>query len=46
VGGVRVIQTNNVEVDSRGYIYIVDRSASGMHILQLTGAAKNVARLR
>ena len=28
------IQTNNVEVDDRGYIYIVDRANTGMHILQ------------
>jgi hypothetical protein len=37
------IQTNNVEVDDRGYIYIVDRANTGMHILQLTGAARQVA---
>ena len=37
------IQTNNVEVDDRGYIYIVDRADTGMHILQLTGAARKVA---
>jgi len=37
------IQTNNVEVDDRGYIYIVDRANTGMHILQLTGAARKVA---
>jgi hypothetical protein len=35
-----VIQTNNVEVDERGYIYIVDRAHSGMHILELSGAAR------
>jgi hypothetical protein len=40
---VRVIQTNNVEVDDRGYIYIVDRANTGMHILALTGAARKVA---
>jgi hypothetical protein len=28
------IQTNNVEVDDRGNIYIVDRANTGMHILQ------------
>ena len=39
----RAIQTNNVEVDERGYIYIVDRANSGMHILELTGAARSVA---
>ena len=37
------IQTNNVEVDDRGYIYIVDRANTGMHILQLTGAARQLA---
>jgi hypothetical protein len=37
------IQTNNVEVDDRGYIYIVDRANSGMHILELTGPARSVA---
>ncbi len=37
------IQTNNVEVDDRGYIYIVDRANTGMHILQLTGPARKIA---
>lgn len=37
------IQTNNVEVDDRGYIYAVDRANTGMHILELTGAARSVA---
>ena len=37
------IQTNNVEVDERGYIYIVDRANTGMHILELTGAARDIA---
>jgi hypothetical protein len=37
------IQTNNVEVDDRGYVYIVDRANTGMHILELTGAARNIA---
>jgi hypothetical protein len=39
------IQTNNVEVDDRGFIYIVDRANTGMHILQLTGDARKVASL-
>ena len=39
----RAIQTNNVEVDDRGYIYIVDRANSGMHILELTGPAREIA---
>ena len=38
-----VIQTNNVEVDERGYIYIVDRANTGMHILELTGPARAIA---
>ena len=38
------IQTNNVEVDDRGYIYIVDRANTGMHILELTGAARRIAK--
>jgi hypothetical protein len=29
------IQTNNLEVDDRGTIYIVDRANTGMHILEL-----------
>jgi hypothetical protein len=37
------IQSNNVEVDDRGYIYVVDRANTGMHILELTGAARRVA---
>ncbi|HUH83882.1 MAG TPA: hypothetical protein VLX85_04695 [Stellaceae bacterium] len=40
---VKVIQTNNVEVDDRGYIYIVDRADNGMHILELTGPARRIA---
>jgi hypothetical protein len=39
------IQTNNVEVDDRGYIYIVDRANTGMHILELSGPARAVADL-
>jgi hypothetical protein len=39
----RAIQTNNVEVDERGYIYIVDRANTGMHILELTGPARGIA---
>jgi hypothetical protein len=29
------IQTNNFDVDDRGYVYIVDRANTGMHILEL-----------
>jgi hypothetical protein len=39
------IQTNNVETDERGYIYIVDRANTGLHILELTGDARAVAGL-
>jgi hypothetical protein len=31
------VQTNNLEVDDRGYIYIVDRANTGLHILEYTG---------
>jgi len=34
--------TNNVEVDNRGYIIIVDRIGSGMDILQLHGKARSI----
>ncbi|MGH8315646.1 MAG: hypothetical protein ACRETU_10910, partial [Steroidobacterales bacterium] len=34
--------TNNVEVDNRGYIYIVDRNGAGMDILQLFGCAQQI----
>jgi len=40
------IQTNNVETDDRGYVYIVDRANTGMHILQLEGMARQVAGLK
>jgi hypothetical protein len=41
---VNAIQTNNVELDSRGYIYLADRAGTGMHILKLTGAAADAVR--
>jgi len=37
------IQSNNAEVDDRGFIYVVDRANTGMHILELTGAARSIA---
>jgi hypothetical protein len=37
------IQTNNVETDERGYIYIVDRANTGLHILRVTGEAAAIA---
>ncbi len=39
------IQTNNVEVDDRGFVYIVDRANTGLHILELTGSAREIAGL-
>ena len=39
------IQTNNVEVDDRGYIYMVDRADTGLHIVELTGPARAIANL-
>ena len=41
-----VVYTNNVEVDERGYIYSVDRAGAGLHILQLTGEAREIAQLK
>ena len=38
------IQTNNVEVDDRGLIYLADRADTGLHIVELTGAARAIAR--
>jgi hypothetical protein len=36
------IQTNNVELDGRGLIYLVDRDGAGLHIVTLTGPALKV----
>ena len=40
------IQTNNVETDERGYVYIVDRANTGLHILRPTGEAAAIAGLQ
>jgi hypothetical protein len=37
------IQTNNVEYDERGNVYIVDRANTGMHVLRLSGQAAAIA---
>jgi hypothetical protein len=37
------IQTNNVEIDDRGLIYLADRADTGLHIVALTGAAQAIA---
>ncbi len=39
------IQTNNVEVDDRGFIYLADRADTGLHIVELTGPARAIANL-
>jgi hypothetical protein len=39
------IQSNNVETDDRGYIYVVDRANTGMHILEVTREARQIAGL-
>jgi hypothetical protein len=36
------IQTNNVEADERGFVYLVDRAKTGMHIVRLTGEARKI----
>lgn len=41
----RAIQTNNVNIDDRGYIYALDRASTGLHVLELTGAARAIAGL-
>ena len=39
------IQTNNVNIDDRGYIYAVDRSQTGLHIVELAGEAAELVGL-
>jgi hypothetical protein len=36
------IQTNNVELDERNLIYLFDRANTGMHIVELTGEARQI----
>jgi len=38
------IQTNNVEVDDRGLIYLADRADTGLHVVELTGAARDIVK--
>ena len=40
------IQSNNLETGDRGYIYVVDRANTGMHVLELTGEARKIAGQR
>jgi hypothetical protein len=42
---VPAVQTNNVATDDRGFVYIVDRANTGMHVLRLTGKAAEIAGL-
>jgi hypothetical protein len=35
--GKTVIQTNDVDLDYRGLVYITDRAGNGLHILEFTG---------
>jgi hypothetical protein len=37
------IQTNKVEADERGLIYLADRANTGLHIVRLTGKAAKIA---
>jgi hypothetical protein len=37
------IQSNNVETDDRGYVYVVDRANTGLHIVELTPEGKKLA---
>jgi hypothetical protein len=41
----RAIQTNNVNLDDRGYLYAVDRASTGLHVLELAGDARAIAGL-
>jgi hypothetical protein len=41
----RAIQTNNVNIDDRGFIYAVDRASTGVHIVELTGKAREIVGL-
>jgi hypothetical protein len=36
------IQTNNVEVDERGFVYLADRAGTGLHVVRLSGEARRI----
>lgn len=42
---LKAIQTNNVNIDDRGLIYAVDRANTGLHIVELTGPARELIGL-
>ena len=37
------IVTNNVEVDDRGYVYMTDRTRTGLHILEPLGEVRRIS---
>ena len=37
------IQTNNVEIDDRGLIYLADRANTGLHIVEFTGELRSLS---
>jgi hypothetical protein len=39
-----VAQTNNVEIDGRGLIYLADRAGAGLHVVKLTGTAAQIVQ--
>lgn len=38
------IQTNNLETDDRNYVHAVDRANTGLHIVTVTGEARQIMR--
>ena len=40
------IQTNNVETDDRGFVYIFDRANTGLHVIEISGEAREIAGLK
>ncbi len=39
------VQTNNINIDDRGYVYLLDRRGTGLHIVELTGEARDIVGL-
>jgi len=35
-----IVQTNDVDLDYRGYVYTTDRTGLGLHIVEYTGKNK------
>jgi hypothetical protein len=38
------IQSNNVETDERGFIYLVDRAGTGLSVLKLSESVKTASK--